>query len=265
MGSAASAADAKATQAGGPANSPCEPVSYFDDKLRKAVDDYFFKTLKPGQCPSGTLAQAGLCISMGSNAQWKVCEPLPKGATPNELPGELRAKLGRLPAGASLTRVGADVLLMDKPGGRVIDAVRNLGRAELDPAQRVAEVFSADERARIAAWFKESFAPGKCPAGLTLRGTTCEDPAATEGPRWLMGKPVAPDRISEVLFDPGKPGAPPNTPKPTEADIKKTDAFKLAKPGYRVVRVGTDILALSASDKPADAIVVDAILKLGTQ
>ena len=237
----------------------CTQAKFFDDNLRKVIDDHFFKTLKAGECPSGTQAQAGQCVSVGSNAQWKMCEPLPKGATPNDLPRELLGKLGKPPTGAALTRVGADVLLLDKPGGRVIDAVRNLGRVDLEPTQRLLEVFSADDKARIAAWFKASFAPGKCPSGLAWRPPACEDPAAADGPRWTMGKPLMPDRIAEVLFDPAKT-PPANAPKPSEAEAKKAEAFKIAKPGYKVVRVGADILAVGVGSKPTELLVVDAVL-----
>ena len=246
-----------------PAPAPCTQLSFFTDNARRAIDDHFFKTLRPGECPSGTQAQAGQCLAVGSNGQWKMCEPLPKGATPNDLPADLLTKLGKPPGAAVVARVGADVLLLDKAGGRVVDAVRNLGRIAPPPDKPVAEVFSADEKARVAAWFKANFAPGKCPSGLALRGTACEDPAAAEGPRWLMGKPLMPDRIAEVLFDPAKAVTAPNAPKPGAVDAKKAEAFKIAKPGYRVVRVGTDILAVAAAAKPEEAIVVDAILKLG--
>lgn len=264
-GSANAPAATPAAASTSPSDTACEATSFFDEKLRRVIDDHYFRTLKPGECPSGTQSQTGQCVAIGSNGQWKTCEQLPKGATPNELPRDLLAKLGKLPAGAALARVGVDILLLDKPGGRVIDAVRNLGRADPSPTQPLAEVFSSEEKTRIAAWFKASFAPGKCPSGLTLRGTTCEDPTATDGPRWLMGKPLAADRITEVLFDPAKAAPVPNAPKPTEADTKRAEAFKIAKPGYKVVRVGTDILAIGAGAKPSELIVVDAILKLGAQ
>ena len=242
-----------------PGTPDCAQARFFDDRLRKVIDDHFFKALKPGECPSGSQAQAGQCVPVGSNGQWKICEPLPRGATPNDLPAELLGKLGKPPAGAAFTRVGADLLLLDKPGGRVIDAVRNLGRVDLPPTQRLLEVFAVDDRARIAAWVKASFAPGKCPTGLAWRPPACEDPTAADGPRWTMGKPLLPERITEVLFDPAKP-PPANAPKPSEADAKKADAFKIVKPGYRVVRVGADVLAVSAGTKPNEMLVVDAIL-----
>lgn len=262
-GTGAAAAPSPTAATAAPADSACEPANFFDNKLRRVIDDHYFRTLKPGECPAGTQSQTGQCIPVGSNGQWKMCEPLPKGASLNDLPRDVVGKLGKLPAGAIVARVGADVLLFDKPGGRVIDAVKNLGRDDPSPSQSLAEVFTNDEKAKIAAWFKASFSPGKCPAGLALRGTTCEDPAATDGPRWFMGKPIAAGRIAEVLFDPSNPAAAPNARKPTEADAIKAEAFKIAKPGYKVVRVGTDILAVSASSKSAEEIVVDAILKLG--
>ena len=99
--------------------------------------------------------------------------------------------------------------------------------------------FEGQHRTTVHDYYEHEYKSGRCPPGLAKKHNGCMPPGQAK--KWHMGQPLARDvkyyTVPQQLVT--QIGQPP--------------------PGYRYVRVGSDILLLS----PGTANVVDAILNLG--
>lgn len=96
-----------------------------------------------------------------------------------------------------------------------------------------------DARRTVWDYYGPQIAAGHCPPGLAKKGNGCQPPGQAK--KWSMGRPLPRD----VVFH----------------DIPRDLAIRLppTSPGYRYVRVATDILLIATGT----AMVVDAIEDLG--
>lgn len=96
-----------------------------------------------------------------------------------------------------------------------------------------------DARRTVRDYFAPQLAAGNCPPGLAKKGNGCQPPGQAK--KWSLGRPLPRD----VVFH----------------DLPRDLAIRLppTSPGYRYVRVATDILLIAAGT----AMVVDAIEDLG--
>ena len=105
--------------------------------------------------------------------------------------------------------------------------------------QKHAKHFNHEKRVHVLSYYDEEFRSGSCPPGLAKKRNGCMPPGQAK--KWRMGQPLARD---VVVYEVPAPlvvriGAPP--------------------PGYRYVRVGSDILLIAVGSR----VVADVIVNLG--
>ena len=99
--------------------------------------------------------------------------------------------------------------------------------------------FEGQHRTTVHDYYEHEYKSGRCPPGLAKKHNGCMPPGQAK--KWHMGQPLARDVKYYTV------------PRQLVTQIGQPP------PGYRYVRVGSDILLLS----PGTANVVDAILNLG--
>ena len=99
--------------------------------------------------------------------------------------------------------------------------------------------FDDDKRSYVRSYYEEEFRGGNCPPGLAKKHNGCMPPGQAK--KWRVGRPLPQD---VVIYD-----VPP-------ALVVRIGA---PPPGYRYVRVASDILLIAVGTK----VVADAIVDLG--
>lgn len=102
--------------------------SYFDDRRREAVHDYYHEQFRSGHCPPGLAKKHNGCMPPGQARKWSVGKPLPQGVEYHDVPADIVVKIGQPPAGHRYVQVAADILLMAVGTGMIVDAIEDLGR-----------------------------------------------------------------------------------------------------------------------------------------
>jgi hypothetical protein len=102
--------------------------NYFGKLRTEMIRNYFMENSSPGTCPEGlSFSKTAGCESKFPVA-WKFGEALPPGTKSFPVPEPLLSKLNFYP-GYQFSRVGADILALEKDSGKVADAVLNLGKS----------------------------------------------------------------------------------------------------------------------------------------
>jgi Ni/Co efflux regulator RcnB len=192
----------------------------------------FYRTeFVAGRCPPGLARKDIGCLPPGhAKRLWGVGAALPQGLTFYPLPAALVAQLSPAPQGYQYVRVDNDILLIAL-GTRVV--TESLGSiAALQDADRPLVVES--DRSSIAAYYRDDYLAGNCPAGLVRSDSGCRTKSL-----WALGEPLDPAVTYEVLPDPllAQLSPPPD--------------------GYQYIRVGDHILLMLVETRVIRADVVD--------
>lgn len=102
--------------------------SYFDDRRREAVHEYYHEQFRAGHCPPGLAKKKNGCMPPGQAKKWSIGKPLPRGVEYHDVPAEVVVKIGQPPAGHRYIQVAADILLIAVGTGIIVDAIEDLGR-----------------------------------------------------------------------------------------------------------------------------------------
>ena len=102
--------------------------TYFGDRQKVVVRDYFGREYRGGNCPPGLAKKHNGCMPPGLAKKWRMGSPLPRDLDYYELPPALVVQIGRPPAGYRYVRVASDILLIAVGTGMVVDAIQDLGR-----------------------------------------------------------------------------------------------------------------------------------------
>ena len=109
-------------QQGKPAEA--RPTVVFNDPHREAARSWFVNQYGRGNCPPGLAKKNNGCLPPGqAKKRYVVGQPLPSGIVLGELPRELTARLGAVPAGYRYGLLDGDVLILAVPTRLVVDAI----------------------------------------------------------------------------------------------------------------------------------------------
>jgi len=113
------------------------------------------------------------------------------------------------------------------------------GNREAREAKAPAPKFNDQARVYVRDYYVPQVQAGKCPPGLAKKNNGCQPPGQAK--KWAIGQPLPRD----VIYH----------PVPRELQVR----IGLPPPGYKYVRVATDILLIAIGT----AMVIDAIQDLG--
>jgi Ni/Co efflux regulator RcnB len=119
QGGGKSGAQGERSQSGG---------SYFGDRQRVVVRDYYTEEFRGGKCPPGLAKKNNGCMPPGQAKKWNRGRPLPSDVVYYDVPPQLVVRLGQPPAGHKYVRVATDILLIAVGTSMVVDAITDLGR-----------------------------------------------------------------------------------------------------------------------------------------
>ena len=102
--------------------------SYFIDRQRSAIHDYYVNEYRTGRCPPGLAKKANGCLPPGQAKKWVIGRPLPRDVVFYDLPPALMSNFGPPPPGYRFVRVASDILMIAIGSGMVMDAINDLGR-----------------------------------------------------------------------------------------------------------------------------------------
>lgn len=101
--------------------------TYFVDRQRVVIHDYYGREFRSGHCPPGLAKKHNGCMPPGQAKKWRVGYPLPRDVVYYELPPAVVVDLGPPPVGHRYVRVGMDILLIAVGTGMIVDAIQDLG------------------------------------------------------------------------------------------------------------------------------------------
>ncbi|MGR9043972.1 MAG: hypothetical protein ACU83N_01675 [Gammaproteobacteria bacterium] len=101
--------------------------SYFTDRHRSAIREYYVDQFRSGHCPPGLAKKQNGCLPPGQAKKWNVGHPLPPDVIYYDLPPAVALSLGPAPAGYRYVRVASDILMIAVGTGMVMDAIMDLG------------------------------------------------------------------------------------------------------------------------------------------
>lgn len=113
------------------------------------------------------------------------------------------------------------------------------GRAEHSPRGQPGAHFGDTQRTAVRNYYSEQYRAGRCPPGLAKKNNGCMPPGQAR--KWVMGQHLS----REVVYYSLPPAI--------------TVQLSVPPTGHRYVRVGSDILLISISNR----IVIDAMLDFG--
>jgi Ni/Co efflux regulator RcnB len=113
------------------------------------------------------------------------------------------------------------------------------GRREGRRSATVSRHFDDHHRSIVREYYVAEYRSGRCPPGLAKKNNGCMPPGQAK--KWRVGQPLPPER---VFYD-----------VPPELVVR----IGIPPPGYRYVRVATDILLIAVGT----GMVIDAIADLG--
>ena len=103
-------------------------LSYFEDRHRVIVREYYGEQYQSGRCPPGLAKKHNGCMPPGQAKKWQLGRPLPRDLIFYEVPQPVVARIGPPPSGYRYVRVAADILMIAIGTGMVVDAIKDLGR-----------------------------------------------------------------------------------------------------------------------------------------
>jgi hypothetical protein len=102
--------------------------SYFGDRHRVAVRDYYAGEFHAGRCPPGLAKKGNGCMPPGqAKKAWVMGRPLPHDVVYYQVPHDLEVRIGLPPSGYQYVRVASDILMIAAGTGMVVDAIQDLG------------------------------------------------------------------------------------------------------------------------------------------
>jgi hypothetical protein len=201
------------------------------DRDRVAVYSFYRTEFVGGRCPPGLARAAGGCLPPGQAKRlWMLGAPLPAAVTFYPLPAPLLAQLTPAPEGYQYVRVDNDILLMTLGTRVIVESAGNI--ASLQEANR--PLISDRDRNAVAAYYRDDYLAGNCPAGLVRTDLGCE-------PRrlWALGEPLDP----ALAYDP--------LPQPLIAQLDPVPD------GMSYIRIGESILLMTLDTRIIRAEVVN--------
>ena len=102
--------------------------TYFGDRERHVVRDYYADEYRGGRCPPGLAKKHNGCMPPGQAKKWSVGHRLPRDVIFYDVEPEIVIRLGTPPSRHRYVRVASDILLIAVGTGMVVDAIEDLGR-----------------------------------------------------------------------------------------------------------------------------------------
>lgn len=113
---------------GGPSSAGGTSISIeIGGDQRNLIREYYGAQIAQGKCPPGLAKKNNGCQPPGQAKKWSRGRPLPGDVVYHALPRDLAIRLNA-PAGAQYVRVAADILLIARGTGMVLDAIEDLSR-----------------------------------------------------------------------------------------------------------------------------------------
>ena len=101
--------------------------SFFIDRHRTIVRDYYANEFRSGHCPPGLAKKQNGCLPPGQAKKWVIGRPLPRDVLFYDLPPVIATNIGLPPPGYRFVRVASDILMISVGNGLVMDAIQNFG------------------------------------------------------------------------------------------------------------------------------------------
>lgn len=191
---------------------------FVTDRDRVTVYSFYRTEFVSGRCPPGLARKDNGCLPPGQARRlWMLGTPLPPAVTFYPLPAPLLAQLTPAPEGYQYVRIDNDILLMTLGTRVIVESVGSI--ASLQDANR--PLISDRARNAVAAYYRDDYLAGNCPAGLVRTDMGCEPKRI-----WALGEPLDPAVTYEVL------------PQPLIAQLDPVPD------GYGYIRLGEQILLM---------------------
>ena len=101
--------------------------SYFDDRQRDSVRQYYTQTYSQGRrCPPGLVKTHNSCIPPRQAASWQVGQPVPRGVAVYAVPTPVVRMLPPAPYGYRYARIGGDIVLVQQQNNLIVDIINGL-------------------------------------------------------------------------------------------------------------------------------------------
>ncbi|MDO9280078.1 MAG: hypothetical protein Q7U05_16100 [Polaromonas sp.] len=111
----------------GQAHAGSRAGSYFQERQRSAVHDYYGNEYRTGRCPPGLSRKHNGCMPPGQVRYYSVGQRLAPAVIYHTVPAAIVVTLGVPPSGHRYVRVASDILLIAIGTGLVVDAIQDLG------------------------------------------------------------------------------------------------------------------------------------------
>ena len=102
--------------------------TYFGERQRRAVSDYYDTRPGGGKCPPGLAKKHNGCLPPGQAKKWQMGRPLDRDVAWSPVPQDVVVRIGLPPAGYRYVRVLNDILLVAIGSNMVVDAMEDLMR-----------------------------------------------------------------------------------------------------------------------------------------
>jgi hypothetical protein len=204
---------------------------YVTERDRVAVYSFYRTEFVGGRCPPGLARRDNGCLPPGQVKRlWMLGAPLPPAVVFYPLPTPLLAQLTPAPEGYQYVRIDNDILLMTLGTRLIVESVGSI--ASLQDANR--PLISDRDRNAVAAYYRDDYLAGNCPAGLMRTDQGCEPKRV-----WTLGEPLDPATTYEVL------------PQPLIAQLDPVPD------GYGYIRLGEQILLMVLDTRVISAQIVN--------
>lgn len=100
--------------------------SYFDDRHRAVIENYYVEQFRSGSCPPGLRKKNNGCLPPGQAKKWSIGRQLPRNVIYYDLPPTVITQLGAPQPGYRYVRVDDDILLIALTTGLIVDAIQGL-------------------------------------------------------------------------------------------------------------------------------------------
>lgn len=101
--------------------------SYFQDRQRIVINNYYGEQFRSGHCPPGLAKKNNGCMPPGQAKKYIVGQRLPSHVVYYAIPQTVSVQLGTPPSGYKYVRVASDILLIAVGTSMVVDAIVDLG------------------------------------------------------------------------------------------------------------------------------------------
>lgn len=203
---------------------------FVTERDRGAVYSFYRDEYVGGRCPPGLARRDGGCLPPGQARRlWTLDSPLPPPTVFYPLPAPLLTRLTPPPEGYQYVRVDNDILLMTLGTRVIVESIGSL--ASLQDVNR--PLVSGHDRNAIAAYYRDDYLAGNCPAGLVRTDQGCEPKRL-----WALGEPLDRAIAYEAL------------PQPLIAQLDPVPD------GYSYIRLGDQVLLMILESRVIAAEVV---------